>query len=55
MNRDWENGEIMINIPKMIENIATKFGCTDRPAKTPMSSDIKLAKGSVEDLSLIHI
>jgi len=50
VNRDWENGEITINMPKMIENIATKFGCTDRPAKTPMSSDIKLAKGSVEDI-----
>jgi len=50
VNRDWENGEITINMPKMIENIALKFGCTDKPAKTPMSSDMKLAKGPTEDV-----
>ena len=33
VHRDWENGEIMINMPKMIESIATRFGCTDKYAQ----------------------
>ena len=50
VHRNWENGEIMINMPKMIENIATRFGCTDRPAKSPMPSDVKFENYSASDV-----
>ena len=51
VHRDWENGEI-INMPKMIESIATRFCFTDRPAKSPMPSDVKHEKCLASDIVL---
>ena len=34
----------------MIESISSRFGCTDRRAKSPMPSDVKFEKCSASDV-----
>ena len=53
IKRDWERGELHLSQPLAIENMAKKFGLTDREGRKPhipMKPDLKLVKAEGDDI-----
>ena len=53
IKRDWERGKLHLSQPLAIENMAKKFGLTDREGSKPhipMKPDLKLVKAEGDDI-----